>query len=178
MEHHRKHMRDTLQTMQEADLYANLDKCIFSAPEILVLGCFVGKEGVRADPNKIQAIVDWPPPKSVTELRQWLGVANYLHRFSKNFTNITIPITNLLKKDFEYEWTPECDVAFNQIKDSLMKAPVLVLPDFGRPFSVVCDASNFAIGAALLQSDEQGHDRAISYQSRRLQGPEKLYPRP
>ena len=176
MDVHREHIRQLLLKMREADLYANLEKCTFAAPEIPVLGCFISKQGVRADPNKVKAINDWPTPKSQSDVRKWLGIANYLHRFSKNFAELAVPLTDLLRKDVPFEWTPACDRAFQAIKRSLTEAPILAQPDFERPFFVVCDASNYAIGAALLQTDADGRDRAISYQSRRLQGPERNYP--
>ena len=66
-------------------MYANIKKCIFGAPEIPVLGCFVGRNGVRADPEKIKAIVEWPVPEGVKDLRKWLGIANYLHKYTKNY---------------------------------------------------------------------------------------------
>lgn len=86
------------------------------------------------------------------------------------------PLTQLLKNNVEWSWPPETEAAFQQIKQSLLEAPVLVLPDDSRPYRVVCDASDFAIGCALLQTDEFGHERVVSYQSRQLQAADKNYP--
>ncbi|KAE9324999.1 hypothetical protein PR003_g16594 [Phytophthora rubi] len=85
--------------MRENRLYANINKCIFGAEEIPFLGCFLGKDGVRADPEKVCAIAQWPVPVSQKDLRKWLGLANYLHKYSANYAEMARPLTNLLKKD-------------------------------------------------------------------------------
>jgi hypothetical protein len=139
---HTGHLREVLTVMRKYKLYANIKKCIFGAPEIPMLGCFVGRNGVRADPEKIKAIVDWPVPQNVKELRQWLGIANYLHKYTKNYADIVRPLSTLLRKDESWVWTPERDDAFNSIKKSLTQAPILALPNHEKPFHVVCDFCN------------------------------------
>ncbi|KAJ0390377.1 hypothetical protein P43SY_011905 [Pythium insidiosum] len=173
---HLEHFEKVLECMSENWLFANLDKCIFGADEVPVLGCFVGTQGVRADPAKTKVIAEWPVPQSQKHLRRWLGLANYLHRYTANYTEMARPLSNLLKKDSEWVWTPECDRAFRTIAQSLQEAPILALPYDTRPFSVVCDASDYAIGCALLQEDEHGRERVISFQSRQLKGAERNYP--
>jgi len=173
---HRRHLRRVLEILRENELYANLKKCMFGVPEIPVLGDFVGVNGCRADPEKIKAIADWPVPSNAKELRQWLGLATYLHKFTKNYASMVHPLTALLKKDAAWSWTTEHQDAFDGIKESLVSAPVLALPDFERPFSVVCDASDYALGCCLMQRDAEGRNRPISYQSRKLQGAELNYP--
>ena len=110
------------------------------------------------------------------DLRQFLGLANYLNKYSKNYAEQTKPLSDLLKKDTEWTWSKEQEDAFTSVKQSLVEAPVLALPDADKPFSVVCDASNFAIGSALMQKDDDGIDRVISYQSRLLKAAELNYP--
>ncbi|KAF1314578.1 reverse transcriptase, partial [Globisporangium splendens] len=151
---HLDHLRQVFQVMRENKLYANLKKCIFFAPEIPVLGCFVGKHGVRVDPEKVKAIDDWPVPQNVKQLDNgWL-----------------------LKKDIEWEWSSDHQAAFAEVKRSLREAPVLALPNHDKPFHVVCDASDYAIGCALMQHDDEGHERVVSYQSRQLRPAERNYP--
>ena len=176
VEVHIKHLRALLTIMRENKLYANLQKCIFGAREIPVLGCFVGVNGVRADPEKLRAVAEWPTPTSVKELRKFLGLANYLHKYSKNYADLVRPLSSLLKKSTEWQWHDMHRDAFNAIKRSLQEAPVLALPDDSKPFSVVCDASDFAIGCALMQTDVDGVERIISYQSRQLKPAERNYP--
>jgi len=146
VEMHLAHLRNVLMCMRENRLYANINKCIFGAEEIPFLGCFLGTDGVRADPEKIEAISQWPVPTSQRDLRKWLGLANYLHKYSENYAELARPLTNLLKKDEDCSWTAEAQRAFEAIKQSLQSAPILALPDEDRPFSIVCDASDFAIG--------------------------------
>ena len=105
-----------------------------------------------------------------------MGLANYLHKYSANYAEMDMPLSNLLKKDVDWCWHAEHAIAFNAIKDSLLTDPILALPDPDRPFSVVCDASDFAIGSALLQTDADGRERVISFASRQLKTAEKNYP--
>ena len=132
------------------------------AEEIPFLQRFIGKRGLRADPAKVKAIVDWPVPRSQKDLRKLLGLANYLHKYIANYAKMARPLSTLLKKDVYLCSHAEHAVAFKSIKDSLLTAPILALPDPDRPFSVVCDASDFAIGSALLQTDADGRERVIA----------------
>ena len=140
------------------------------------MGCLVGKNGVRPDPEKIKVVAEWPAPKDVKGLRKWLGMANYLHKYAANYAQLAKPLTDLLRKEVAWEWSSIQQSAFDAIKKSLISAPILALPDHTKSFSVVCDASDFAIGCALLQKDHEGRDRVISYQSRQLKAAELNYP--
>jgi len=176
LEMHRIHVRKVLSLLREHQLYANLKKCIFAAPEIPVLGCFVSKSGVRPDPEKIRAIAEWPTPANVKDLRKFLGLATYLHKYSRNYAAMALPLSSLLKKDMEWAWSAECQQAFDSIKKSLMEAPVLAIANQDKPFYVVCDASDFAIGCALMQRDDDGAECVISYQSCQQNSAERNYP--
>ncbi|KAE9038963.1 hypothetical protein PR001_g7732 [Phytophthora rubi] len=138
-EAHLGHLREVLLCMRENRLYANINKCIFGAEEIPFLGCFLGKDGVRADPEKVCAIAQWPVPVSQKDLRKWLGLANYLHKYSADYAEMARPLTNLLKKDAVWSWTSEAQQAFEAIKSRLQSAPILALPDEDRPFSVAAE---------------------------------------
>ncbi|KAF1335872.1 reverse transcriptase, partial [Globisporangium splendens] len=133
---HLDHLRQVFQVMRENKLYANLKKCIFFAQEIPVLGCFVGKHGVRVDPEKVKAIDDWPVPQNVKQLRQWLGLANYLHKYTRNYAALVQPLTQLLKKDVEWRWSRDHQTAFEEVKRSLREAPVLAIANHDKPFHV------------------------------------------
>ncbi|KAG2812659.1 hypothetical protein PC112_g15072 [Phytophthora cactorum] len=158
MEVHLGHLRRVLEVMRANKLYANIDKCVFASPEIKVLGCFVSNVGVRADPEKVKAVAAWPTPRSQKDLRKWLGLANYLHKYRAGYAGLARPLSELLKKDSDWRWERQHQDAFESIKASLQQAPVLALPDETKPFSVVCDASDYAIGCALLQNDADGHE--------------------
>ncbi|KAG2810623.1 hypothetical protein PC111_g15578 [Phytophthora cactorum] len=162
--------------MRKHKLYANLKKCIFGASEIPILGCLVGKNGVRPDPEKVRVINEWPTLSNVKELRQFLGLATYLCRYVENYGGKIRPLSQLLKKEAEWKWTAECQQAFDAVKQGLTEAPILAVADQGRPFHVVWDASDFAIGCALMQHDHEGRDRVVYYQSRQLKPAERNYP--
>ncbi|KAF1334277.1 reverse transcriptase, partial [Globisporangium splendens] len=176
VEVHKEHLRQLLDLMRKYKLYANIQKYMFGVDEIPVLGCFVGKNGVRPDPEKIKAINDWPVPTSQKDLRKFLGLATYLHKYSQNYAGIIRPLSSLLKKDVDWKWSDECQEALVKVKRSLEEAPVLAIADHERPFYVVCDASDFAIGCALMQRDDADRERVICYQSRQLKPAERNYP--
>ncbi|KAG2874387.1 hypothetical protein PC116_g27523 [Phytophthora cactorum] len=176
VEVHLQHLRQVFQVMRENKLYAYLKKCIFCAPEIPVIGSYVSKEGVRVNPEKIETICAWSTPQEQKQPRQWLGIATYLHNYSKNFASTVRPLSQLHKEDATWSWHSEYQAAFVAMKTSLSTAPVLMLPDHSKPFHVVCDASDFAIGCALMQFDDEGRERMVSYQSRQLKTAERKYP--
>ncbi|OWY99623.1 LOW QUALITY PROTEIN: Retrovirus Polyprotein, partial [Phytophthora megakarya] len=166
MDVHLEHLRQVFQVMRDNKPYTNLKKCIFCAPEVPVLGCYVSKNGVRADPEKVTSI----PPSLA-----W-AMANYFHKYTKNYAGLIQPLSSLLKKDATWDWRPEHREAFDAVKTSLASAPILMLPDDSKPFHVVCDASDFAIGCALMQFDDDGRERVVSYQSRQMKTTERNYP--
>ncbi|GMG15296.1 unnamed protein product [Phytophthora fragariaefolia] len=176
VEMHLQHLRQVFEVMRENKLYAIPKKCIFCAPEIPVLGSYVSTEGVRADPEKIETICAWPVPQDQKQLRQWLGLATYLQHYSKNFAATIRPLSQLLKADAAWSWCPGHQTAFDAVKTSFPTAPVLMLPDHSKAFHVVCDANDFAIGCALMQFDDEGRERVVSYQSRQLKPAERNYP--
>ncbi|KAK1943653.1 Retrovirus-related Pol polyprotein from transposon 297 [Phytophthora citrophthora] len=110
------HLRKLLELMRKHKLYANLKKCIFGESEIPVLGCLMGKDGVRPDPEKVRVINEWPTPSNVKELRQFLGLTTYLHKYVENYAGKIRPLSQLLKKEAEWIWTTECEEAFGAVK--------------------------------------------------------------
>ncbi|KAG2762184.1 hypothetical protein Pcac1_g26053 [Phytophthora cactorum] len=176
VEVHKEHLRKLLGFMCKHKLYANLKKCIFGASEIPILGCLFGKNGVRPDPEKVRVLNEWPTLSNVKELRQFLGLTTYLCKYVENYAGKIRPLSQLLKKEAEWKWTAECQQAFDVVKQGLTEASILAVADQDRPFHVVCDASDFAIGCALMQHDHEGHDRVVYYQSRQLKPAERNYP--
>ncbi|KAG2759997.1 hypothetical protein PC129_g21014 [Phytophthora cactorum] len=176
VEVHKEHLRKLLALMRKHKLYANLKKCIFGASEIPILGCLVGKNGVRPDPEKIRVISEWPTLSNVKGLRQFLGLATHLCKHVENYAGEIRPLSQLLKKEAEWKWTSECQLAFDAVKQGLTEALIIAVADQDRPFHVVCDASDFAIGCALMQHDHEGRDRVVYYRSRQLKPAERNYP--
>jgi hypothetical protein len=131
----------------------------------------VSPEGIVVDPGKVKEVLEWTPPTTVSEVRSFLGLAGYYRRFISNFSKITKPITELLKKGNKYVWSEACDQAFNYLKKLLTTSPVLAQPDTAKPFDVYCDASSTGLGGFLMQ---EGH--VISYSSRQLRCHEEHYP--
>ncbi|KAG2974655.1 hypothetical protein PC120_g25964 [Phytophthora cactorum] len=137
VEMHKEHLRKFLGLMRKHKLYANLNKCIFGVSEIPILGCLVGKNGVRSDPEKVRVISEWSTLSNVKELRQFLGLATYLCKYVENYAGKIRPLSQLLKKEAEWKWTAECQQAFDSVKQGLTEAPIMAVADQDRPFHVV-----------------------------------------
>ncbi|GMG17870.1 unnamed protein product [Phytophthora fragariaefolia] len=131
MEVHLRHFHRVFEVMRANKLYANIDKCVFGAEEIKVLGCFVSSAGVRADPEKVKAIGAWPTPMSQKDLRKWLDLANYLHKYSAGYAGLANPLSDLLKKDTDWRWERQHQEAF----DSELTA--CAYPDSARRVKVI-----------------------------------------
>jgi hypothetical protein len=137
--------------------------------EVLYLGHIIGVKGVQVHQEKIQAILDWPTPKTLTELKGFLGICCYYKRFIKGFSQLCAPLTNLTGKG-AFKWSQEAEVTFDRMKKVMSTCLVLSLPDFAQPFILECDASRESIGTVLMQNRHP-----IAYESRKLRGPELLY---
>ena len=109
-------------------MYAKLSKCEFWLTKVSFLGHIVSKEGIRVDPKKIEVVVEWEPPRSVTKVHSFLGLAGYYRRFVKGFSMIAAPMTRLLQKNVKYEWSEKCQRSFEKLKAFLTEAPVLTQP--------------------------------------------------
>ena len=170
-EEHREHLGIALRVLRDHQLYAKLSKCEFWLKEVKFLGHVVSSEGVAVDPSKVEAVLQWESPKSVTEVRSFVGLAGYYRRFISGFSQIARPLTNLTKKDRPFVWTEQCEAAFQELKTLLTTAPVLVLPDSSQPFEVYTDASLMGLGCVLMQNG-----KVIAYASRQLRPHEVNYP--
>ncbi|XP_061358911.1 uncharacterized protein LOC133303071 [Gastrolobium bilobum] len=159
---HTQHMQITLHTLSQNQFFVKMSKCAFGVEEIDYLGHKVSHKGVHADNKKIEAMLSWPPPKSIKQLRGFLGLTGYYRRFVQNYATIASPLTDLLKQG-AFNWSEEAQEAFEFLKMAMASTPILVLPNFSLPFVLETDASNSGIGAVLLQQD-----RLLSFFSKRL----------
>lgn len=153
-EEHMKHLRLVLDKLKEYKLTVAWHKChFFQQEKILFLGHIITADGVRADPAKVEAVAKYPRPKDPHELRSFLGMANFFRRYISKFAVIAEPLTRLLKKECDYIWGEKQTEAFEGLKQALITAPVLKLPDWqsDSPFEITCDASYMGISGMLVQ---------------------------
>lgn len=178
LEEHLQLLQAVLQRLQRAKYYASLPKCMFAQSEIQFLGHIVSAQGIKPTADKLQAVRDWPRPQNVHDVRSFLGMCSFYRKFIHRFAHIASPLHDLTKgspkKRAAIVWTEECELSFTTLKSKLCEAPVLTLPDPTKPFVLHTDASDFAIGAVLMQDLGSGL-QPVEYYSRKLHGPEKRY---
>jgi hypothetical protein len=170
-EEHAKHLRIVLTCLREHQLYAKFSKCAFWLEEIQFLGHVFSAKGIAVDPSKVKNILEWKSPTIVHQVRSFLGLAGYYHRFIPDCSNIVKPITSLFKNNINFDWSSKCNEAFEQLNVLLTTTPVLAQPDIEKPFDVYCDASGSGLGCVLMQEG-----RVIAYASRQLRRHEEHYP--
>ncbi|MCO5601915.1 hypothetical protein L7F22_056041 [Adiantum nelumboides] len=170
-EEHEQHLRQVLEILRTAKLYAKRSKCLFFVEKVAYLGFIVSKDGISPDPAKVEVVVKWPIPQSVSEVRGFLGLTGWCRIFIQDYALISKPLTELTQIDETFIWTEKRDFAFNELKNLLAKSPVLKLPDFEKTFEVIVDACAKGVGGILRQ---EGHP--IAYESRQLRIHERNYP--
>jgi hypothetical protein len=168
---HANHLRIVLQRLQDHKLYAKFSKCEFWLKSVKFLGHTISQDGISVDPSKVQEVMDWKPPKSVHQIRSFLGLLGNYRRFIPDYSRIAKPMTELLKKVVKFVWSEACEKAFHTLRQHLTSAPVLVQPDNSKPFEVFCDASGTGLGCVLMQEGQ-----VIAYASRALRPHEINYP--
>lgn len=175
-EEHLQVLREVMAILKEANLTINIEKCKFARSSLKFLGYIIDRDGLRTDPEKVTAILNYPRPKNLTELKRFIGLASWYRRFVQNFSLIAAPLHNLTKgnKKIKYRWSQEAEEAFLNLKTLLTSAPVMSCPDYNKPFIIQCDASNEGIGAVLCQKSVDS-DQPVAYISRKLNDCEKRY---
>lgn len=171
---HLERLSSILSLFRAAGLQLNSSKCRFGRRQVTILGHLVDSSGVRPDPDKVRAVLDFPVPTCVKDVRSFVGLCSYFRRFVKNFADIARPLTDLLKKDVPFFWGSEQAFAFSRLITLLTTPPVLAHFDASAPTEVRTDASGYGIGAVLAQR-QAGHDRVLAYASRLLSPAERNY---
>ncbi|GJZ16416.1 reverse transcriptase domain-containing protein [Tanacetum coccineum] len=161
------HLDKMLQRCEDTNLVLNWEKCHFMVKEGIVLGHKISKSGIEVDKAKVDVIAKLPHPTTVKGIRSFLGHAGFYRRFIQDFSKIARPMTHLLEKETPFIFSKECIEAFETLKMKLTQAPILVAPDWDLPFEIMCDASDFAVGAVLGQRKTK-HFQPIHYASKTM----------
>lgn len=175
-EEHLQTLARVLERFYKNGMKLKKSKCSFMVPEVKYLGYIISKDGIKVDPEKVEAITNIPRPKDVTDLRSFLGLVNFYARFVRSLSSILAPLHNLLKKEVDWKWDHECERAFTTIKSILTSAEVLAHYDANKSLILTCDASSRGIGGVLSQpTGVHGRERPVVYVSRALTSAEKHY---
>lgn len=175
LETHMQHVDTVLRQLESAGLSVAAAKSKFAYDELVFIGHLIGHGELRPDPGKIKAILEAPLPTNLTELRSFLGLANYYRRFVINYARLASPLYRMTKKDVPWEWTEVETRAVAELKHALTSAPCLIAPDFKKPFILHTDASKLGLGAVLSQRDDSGCERPVAFASRQLNKAEQNY---
>ena len=165
------HLRIVLQLLREHQLYSKYSKCEFWLTEVRFLRHVVSASGVSVDPEKVEAVMSWERPKSVFEIRSFLGLAGCYKRFIEDFSILAAPMTRLTRKEVKFDWDDRCEEAFQELKRRLTTASILIVTDRGQGYTMYCDASRARLGCVLMQVG-----RVVAYGSLQLKNHEQNYP--
>jgi RNase H-like domain found in reverse transcriptase/Reverse transcriptase (RNA-dependent DNA polymerase) len=161
--------------LTRANLTINLTKSHFCHATIEYLGHIVGNGMVKPVDAKVKAIREFPIPETRKQLRSFLGMAGYYRKFCEHFSVIACPLTDLLKKNSTFKWSIECDQAFNKLKDVLSNAPVLVTPNYSKPFKITVDSCDTGSGSVISQIGDDSLEHPLSYFSQKFDKHQKNY---
>ncbi len=174
-EDHLKHIGIILERLRQNGLRVKFSKCQLFRTEIDYLGFIVGNGGIRVNPKKVQAAINFPTPADVKGVQAFLGLVGYFRVFIYNFAEKAQGLYELLKKETKFHWGPEQEKSFNDLRQAFIEAPVLAFPNFAKEFILTTDASGYALGAVLTQEDDLGRERLITCHSRTLKDAETRY---
>ncbi|KAI0993387.1 Transposon Tf2-6 polyprotein [Podosphaera aphanis] len=165
---HRQHVNLVLDKLQNAGLQLDLKKCQFESEEVKYLGLIISRRGIEMDPVKIECIKSWKTPSCVKDVQAFLGFANFYRRFIRGFSSVALPLTQLTKKNVTWSWSSQAEIAFQALKNSFTKAPILLHFDPDRKCVVEVDSSDWAHGGILSQFDNNNILHPVAYFSGRL----------
>ena len=175
LDDHRSTTHEVLQRLLAHDLYLRPEKCEFQQEQIEYLGLVISKGKVTMDPVKIRAVIDWPTPRNLRDLRGFLGFANFYRRFIKDFAKLARPLNDLTKKDIPWTWGLPQRLAFQRLKDKFSNEPILAMWEPHRPTRLEVDASGYATGGVLLQKLDDNLWHPVAYRSQSMADAERNY---
>jgi RNase H-like domain found in reverse transcriptase/Reverse transcriptase (RNA-dependent DNA polymerase) len=158
--------KQVLQQLREHDLFLKPKKCEFNKSTMEYLGLIIQEGKLSMDPVKLSGIQDWPTPTSVKQVRGFIGFANFYRRFIKKFSELLLPLNNLLQKDTKFDWNDQCQEAFETLKGRFLQEPVSMMPDHSKPFQIESDTSKYASGAVLTQTDINRDRHPVAFLSK------------
>ena len=173
-ETHIDRIKSFFSAVKDAGLVINLAKCEFARAKVIYLGHEVGFGKIAPKDSNVLSILNFPMPTTRKEVRRFLGLAGYHRKFIKNYSDLTCPLTNLLKRT-NFCWDKNCQESFNKIKVILTNFPILKTPDFSKEFKLAIDASDTGVGAVLMQEDESGLEHPVAYFSKKLCNCQRKY---
>jgi len=172
---HDEIVAEVLKWLEEDDLYVKPEKCSWKTSKVNFLGVVMGQRKIEMEEEKMKGVLNWPVPKTVRDVRKFLGLANYYRRFIKNFAALAKPLNMLTRKDEKWKWEEAQQKAFEQLKEIFTTRLLLVAPDLDKEFRVKADASNFATGGVLSIKCEDNKWRPVAYISKLLNKTERNY---
>ena len=172
---HDQRLDAVLRRLSNANVTLNAEKCEFNVQSVKFLGQIVGSDGIKPDPDKIEAILNMPHPTNLHEVRSFLGMVNQFSKFTTNLAHLTKPIRDLLIKTTAWAWGPAQQDAFSKTKQALTTAPVLALYDPNKETKIAADASSYGLGAVVLQEEAPGEWKPVSFISRSMTNTESKY---
>lgn len=164
-----------LTKLNKHGLCLNAEKCVFEEMKVEYLGMIVQHNELRMDPTKVEGLANWPQPKTVKQVRSFLGFGNFYQKFICHYSNIASLMNALTRKDQQFEWTKECKEAFQTLKRKFMSYPVLWIPDPTKPFQIEADTSKTASRAVLTQLDENGAQHPVAFISKSFSNAKRNY---
>ena len=174
-EDHLKHLEEVFIRFRSINIKLHYKKCFFGFNHVDLLGHHISAEGTSTKPATVERILSYPTPTTVKGVQSFLGLAGWYRNFVKDYSKISKPLNRLTRKSNPFDWTQECEDAFQELKKRLASPPVLARPDFNKDFILHTDASTIGLGAILAQKDDKGKERVIYYASRGLIPAEENY---
>jgi len=166
-EEHDRLVKEVLEKLQTHGLVVSPEKCVWKTQEVEFLGYVIGRNRIAMSQEKVEAILSWEEPKSLSETQSFLGFANFYRRFIKDYSRVARPLTELTKKTEKWSWNPKAGKAFNELKKRFTTAPILAHFDAQLPVIIKTDASDFALGAVLLQKNKENRLHPVAFHSRK-----------